>query len=258
MTDNSPAGILDVTTHYFEFIPKRRPIVRADGPCAHEVQEGGRYFILLTTSYGLYRYHIHDLVRVTGFHNRTPLIEFLSKGSHFSNLTGEKLSEYQVTHAMADVLAELSLTLNTYSVAPCWNDEQPYYGLFLERGDLPDATVGDRLTTRLEKRLCETNVEYAAKRESLRLGPMRLEAVRNGFWAQWTANGCSATAARWINTSIPALSTTAICFGKPLANLRKPLAKIPVISGFFVRYRQASGDSERKDMIQRGRRKQAE
>lgn len=186
MTDNSASGILDVTTHYFEFIPE----AEGDSPkptilAAHEVEEGGRYFILLTTAYGLYRYHIHDLVRVTGFHNRTPLVEFLSKGSHFSNLTGEKLSEYQVTHAMAEVLVELSVTVNAYAVAPCWNDEQPYYGLFLERGDLPDALAGERLATRLETRLCETNVEYAAKRESMRLGPMRLETVRNGFWAQW-------------------------------------------------------------------------
>jgi hypothetical protein len=186
MTDASPAGVLDVTTHYFEFIPE----AEGDSPnptvlAAHEVQEGGRYFILLTTSYGLYRYHIHDLVRVTGFHNRTPLVEFLSKGSNFSNLTGEKLSEYQVTHALAEVLAELSLALNTYAVAPCWNDEQPYYGLFLECGDLPDLAAGERLAARLDARLRETNVEYAAKRDSLRLGALRLELVRNGFWAQW-------------------------------------------------------------------------
>jgi GH3 auxin-responsive promoter len=186
MTEGSPAGILDVTTHYFEFIPE----AEGDSPkptilAAHELQEGSRYFILLTTSYGLYRYHIHDLVRVTGFHNRTPLIEFLSKGAHFSNLTGEKLSEYQVTHAMAKVLGELSLSLTSYSVAPCWNDEQPYYGLFLERGDLPDASAGERLAARLDARLRETNVEYAAKRDSLRLGALRLETVGNGFWAQW-------------------------------------------------------------------------
>ena len=66
---------------------------------AHEVEEGRKYFILPTTAFGLYRYHIHDLVRVTGFHNGTPLLEFLSKGSHFANLTGEKLSEYHVTRA---------------------------------------------------------------------------------------------------------------------------------------------------------------
>jgi hypothetical protein len=184
--DNSPAGVLDITTHYFEFIPEAEgdsssPTVLG----AHELREGGRYFVLLTTSYGLYRYHIHDLVRVAGFHNGTPLIEFLSKGSHFSNLTGEKLSEYQVTHAMAEVLGEQSLALNHYGVAPCWDDEVPYYGLFLERGELPDVAAGERLAARLDERLRETNVEYASKRDSLRLGALRLEPVRDGFWARW-------------------------------------------------------------------------
>src|SRR6202035_5605187 len=130
-TDGSPAGVLDVTSHYFEFIPEAeadsdRPTVLG----AHELQEGGRYFILLTTGYGLYRYHIHDLVRVTGFHNGTPLIEFLSKGAHFANITGEKLSEYHVTQSMAAVLRELDLNLTSYTVAPIWPDddnEQPGY-----------------------------------------------------------------------------------------------------------------------------------
>jgi hypothetical protein len=184
--DRTPAGILDVTTHYFEFIPEAegdsdRPTVLA----AHEVEEGKRYYILLTTGFGLYRYHIHDLVRVAGFHNGTPLIEFLSKGAHFANITGEKLSEYHVTGAMAQVLRELDLTLTAYTLAPCWDDEQPYYGLFVERGDVADAEVGRRLAERLDARLREGNVEYASKRDSRRLGPVRLELLRPGAWAEW-------------------------------------------------------------------------
>ncbi len=102
LADGTPSGVLDVTSHYFEFIPEEekdspQPTVLA----AHEVLEGRNYYILPTTAYGLYRYDIHDVVRVTGFHNRTPLVEFLSKGAHFANVTGEKLSEYHVTRAMA-------------------------------------------------------------------------------------------------------------------------------------------------------------
>ena len=193
LTDGTPSGVLDVTSHYFEFIPE----AEGDAPnptvlAAHEVQEGGRYFILLTTAYGLYRYHIHDLVRVNGFHNKTPLIEFLNKGSHFSSLTGEKLSEYQVTHAMSQLLRELDLSLTSYSLAPCWpaggvatDFEHPYYGLFVERGDLTDENAGRRLAERLDVRLRELNEEYASKRESGRLGAVRLEPVASGFWARW-------------------------------------------------------------------------
>jgi hypothetical protein len=186
VADATPGGLLDVTTHYFEFLPEaeaesKNPVTLA----AHEVEEGKTYFILPTTASGLYRYHIYDLVRVTGFLGRTPLVEFLSKGSHFANLTGEKLSEYHVNHAMRDVLAETGLTLTSYGLAPCWDDEQPYYGLFVERGDLENADQGLLLVRLLDGRLRLSNVEYAAKRDSLRLGPVRLGLLPSGAWQAW-------------------------------------------------------------------------
>jgi hypothetical protein len=186
LADGTPSGVLDVTTHYFEFIPQdegdsANPVVLT----AHELEEGRAYYLLPTTSFGLYRYHIHDLVRVTGFHNGTPLVEFLSKGSHFANLTGEKLSEYHVSDAMRAVLAELGLVLSTYSLAPCWDDEQPYYGLFVERGDVEGREQGLRLVDLLDRRLREGNVEYASKRDSLRLGPIRLALLPASTWQEW-------------------------------------------------------------------------
>ncbi len=186
LSDETPSGVLDITSHYFEFIPEAEadsanPTVLE----AHELEKDGRYFIVPTTWYGLYRYQIHDLVRCTGFHKKTPLIEFLSKGAHFSNLTGEKLSEYQITHALPDVLREMNLTLGTYSVAPCWNDEQPYYGLFVEQGDLSADGTGRDLAERLDSRLRAVNIEYDAKRTSARLGMLRLELVPRGFWQIW-------------------------------------------------------------------------
>src|SRR5262245_22457256 len=190
LSTGTPAGVLDIHSHYFEFIPEEEgdsPQPTALG--AHELREGGRYYILLTTGYGLYRYHIRDVVRVAGFHNATPLVEFLSKGSHFANITGEKLSEYHVTGAMAEVLRELDLPLTAYSVAPCWagdsDEEQPCYGLFVEEPDLPDRPTAEALAGRLDDRLCRLNVEYESKRASGRLGPVRLEPVPAGFWARW-------------------------------------------------------------------------
>ena len=186
LADGTPSGVLDVTSHYFEFIPEEemdspQPTVLA----AHELREGRNYYLLPTTAYGLYRYDIHDVVRVTGFHNRTPLVEFLSKGAHFSSVTGEKLSEYHVTRAMVRALHDLDLALTSYSLAPCWDDEQPYYGLFVEDGDLADAEAGRRLAERLDALLKEANIEYASKRDSLRLGGVRLEPLPAGAWREW-------------------------------------------------------------------------
>ncbi|MDW8263907.1 MAG: GH3 auxin-responsive promoter family protein [Gemmataceae bacterium] len=184
--DGTPSGTLDITSHFFEFIPEEE----IDSPCptvleAHELLEGRNYYILPTTAYGLYRYDIHDVVRVTGFHHQTPQIEFLSKGAHFANLTGEKLSEYQVVQAVRDATRELDLCVGTYSLAPCWNEELPYYGLFVERGELPDGSAALRLAEAVERRLMELNSEYAAKRESQRLDAVRVELLPPGAWQRW-------------------------------------------------------------------------
>jgi hypothetical protein len=185
-SDATPGGVLDVTSHYFEFIPESevdssRPTVLA----AHELKEGGKYFILLTTAFGLYRYNIHDLIRVTGFFNQTPVVEFLNKGAHFANITGEKLSEYHVTRTMSEALHDLDMSLTAYSLVPCWDDQQPYYGLFVERGDFLDGEQALHLAGELDRRLNAINMEYASKRQSQRLGAIRVDFIPTGAWQEW-------------------------------------------------------------------------
>jgi hypothetical protein len=185
MVDGTPAGALDVTTHYFEFIPE----AEGDTPNptvlgAHELEEGKHYYILLTTAAGLYRYHIHDLVRVAGFHGRAPLLEFLGKGHNFASLTGEKLSEYQVTRALAEVTRLLGAPLPVYTLAPVWDDQQSYYGLFVERQAWDDAAV-KALLPAVDAALCDANDEYRAKRSSGRLGAVKMCWLPPGTWADW-------------------------------------------------------------------------
>lgn len=185
LQDNTPSGVLDVTTHFFEFIPEEeKHSAHPTVLLPHELIPGRNYFILFTTSYGLYRYDIHDVVRCTGFHEKTPLLEFLNKGSYFANLTGEKISEYQITGAMAAILKDLDVALNVYSVAPVWHDEQPYYGLFVESSEL-SIDLANRIAHLLEGNLRKANIEYDSKRESARLGPIRAFLLPPGTWQKW-------------------------------------------------------------------------
>jgi hypothetical protein len=184
--DASPAGVLDVQSHFFEFIPEGE--IDSPKPAVldiTEIEEGGSYFIVPTTRAGLYRYHISDLVRVAGFHNQTPMIEFLGKGNRFANLTGEKLSEHHVTQAM-DRVARLSRqTVSAYALAPCWDETQPYFGIFLEESDVVNPPLLQSFLAMLDRTLGEQNIEYAAKRDSGRLGPIRAEVLPPGAWAKW-------------------------------------------------------------------------
>lgn len=185
LADDEPTGPLDVTTHFFEFIPEaeigsKKPIVLG----VDEVEEGKNYFLVPTTAAGLYRYDLHDLVRVTGFYGRTPKVEFLSKGNHFASLTGEKLSEYQVTRSVAGVVHQFGLPLPVYTLAPVWDDAQPYYGWFVEQGALAGESE-ERVLGELDAALSRANSEYASKRSSERLGRVRMVTLPQGAWNEW-------------------------------------------------------------------------
>jgi len=182
LEDHTPAGVLDIWSHYFEFIAeadfdKPNPTVYG----VHELKDGQSYYIVPTTQAGLYRYQISDLVCVRGYYGNTPMVEFLGKGHRICNITGEKLSEHQVTQAMNQILQEYGFNLSTFSLAPIRDDQLPRYGLYLEQ---QDQFPQDALTA-LDERLCQLNVEYAAKRHSERLGPLRLVKLETGFWAKW-------------------------------------------------------------------------
>lgn len=180
--DDCPAGILDISSHFFEFIPegeheRPNPTVLE----AHELLEGENYFILLTTASGLYRYNICDVVRCAGFYGTTPLLEFLHKGAHISNITGEKVSESQVVAAVCRSAQRLKLQLDYFTVAPAWG-EPPGYQLIIEEGDLHSSSLGEALAKSVDGRLCHLNREYREKRTSGRLAPLKWVGLPPGTW----------------------------------------------------------------------------
>lgn len=184
--DHTPSGVLEIVSGFFEFIPVDE--INSPQPAvleAHELQEGRDYFILLTNASGLYRYHIRDVVRCTGWHWRTPLLEFLHKGDGVISITGEKLTEHQATQALNAVLRECNLPVHDFALAPCWQGNQPYYCLFLEAGVLPNPHWAHTLAELLDRQLQASNVEYASKRRSDRLGPLQTRLVPPGFWERW-------------------------------------------------------------------------
>ncbi len=183
--DGTPAGILDIRHHYFEFIPEDQG--DRDEPEtveATDLIEGRRYYILPTTAGGLYRYQIYDLVQCVGFHGRAPVLQFLNKGAHFSSMTGEKLSEFQVVAAVTAARETLGLRLKSFLLLPSWG-EPPHYQLLVEAEDLPAPGSAQRLAAEVEAQLQRVNVEYENKRATLRLGPIVTRLLPAGSWADF-------------------------------------------------------------------------
>ncbi|MFO0428179.1 MAG: GH3 auxin-responsive promoter family protein [Planctomyces sp.] len=193
LEEETSAGLLEVATHYFEFLPVRE--ADAASPItleAHELQEGQDYFILLTTSSGLCRYHIQDVVRCVGWHGSAPLLEFRHKGAHIASITGEKIAESQVVEAVRDASLQCGLTLRLYTLTPEWDEsELPGYTLFFDsevnRQTGQPAGDSERLAETLDQELCRRNLEYQEKRETGRLRPIRSVVVSSEQWNVFTA-----------------------------------------------------------------------
>ena len=178
------AGVLDLHSHYFEFIPEREygsssPVVLQ----AHELEEGQRYYILLTTSSGLYRYDICDVVRCTGFRGELPMCEFLHKGAHIGNLTGEKITEYQVVNAVRRVVERSHVPVDQFTACPVWGDP-PNYALLVEEKALPTSNEMHRFVEEVDRELQDQNCEYADKRMTGRLGLLHGKVVPTGFFSE--------------------------------------------------------------------------
>jgi sterol desaturase/sphingolipid hydroxylase (fatty acid hydroxylase superfamily) len=162
------SGFPTLDTHYFEFAERdawdrgERELVTIDRLC-----KGRDYYIVATTPSGLYRYFINDVVRVTGFLHRAPLLKFMQKGKGVTNITGEKLYEAQVLDAVSEAMREFGLDVRFMMMLA--DEEARRYQLYVEPhgASKPPAT---RLAQQVDLRLRQINVEYEAKRESARLG----------------------------------------------------------------------------------------
>jgi len=103
-------AVLSVFSHYFEFIS-----LKDNQICdAHELMEGQQYEVVITTSGGLYRYRLNDVIEVTGFFGKTPTLRFVGKRDLVSDLFGEKLNAIFVQKT----LESLQIQAEFWLVAP--------------------------------------------------------------------------------------------------------------------------------------------
>ncbi len=181
LEDGDAAGPLAVGTGFYEFVPEedidvQQPQVRL----AHELESGKRYYILMTTSAGLYRYDINDIVEVHGFYKRVPRLAFVRKGRDMVNLTGEKLHSSQVGQAAELAGRELALVNLQVQLIP--DNDKMHYDLLVECED-GIGVFEQEFADAFDRHLAEINIEYAHKRRSRRLGRPRPWPMKSG-WAR--------------------------------------------------------------------------
>jgi hypothetical protein len=159
------APVAALTSHFLEFLEED------SGTCKliSELEEGREYSVILTTGGGLWRYRLADRIRVTGFAERTPLLEFIGKEDCVSDLRGEKLNALFVANTLAEF--ECCRSASFAMLAPS-ETPTPHYTLYLE-----SARCQPDLPARVDERL-QANPHYAFCRRIGQLGELRLFLIR--------------------------------------------------------------------------------
>jgi len=135
----------------------------------HELEEGAEYHVIVTTTAGLLRYHMNDVVRAKGRIGQTPALQFVRKGRGVTNITGEKLSEDQVHAAMASLPAP-----PIFFIVVADARDAVYRAFMQAEGD------GPAMAAKIDAHLCRANLEYEAKRASGRLAPLEVRLLKPG------------------------------------------------------------------------------
>jgi hypothetical protein len=178
LEDGTPAGVLDVESACFEFIPAEavgKPNPETVDPLV--LQAGRDYAVVMTNAAGLVRYRLEDVVRAHGHVGMAPVVEFLYRAGRVSSVAGEKLTENQVVSAIRATCKRLSIPEFDFVVAPTWNDP-PLYRVTC------GAALPAEFGAFFDRALSDQNDEYASRRSSARLGAPIIRSVSTSLIAE--------------------------------------------------------------------------
>jgi hypothetical protein len=185
MSNEGAGGVSAITSHFFEFVAEDdidsfdKTFLTID-----QLEMHRRYYIFFTTSAGLYRYHINDLVQVCGFYENAPIIEFIRKGLGISSITGEKVTEEQVVSAVNYVTTQLRLDSICHFTTEVELSMPPRYVCFVETNATLAQPVQDEFVRLFDQHVCIQNPEYKDKRFTKRLGMPSLRILPAGTYTR--------------------------------------------------------------------------
>ncbi|MDP2928880.1 MAG: GH3 auxin-responsive promoter family protein [Candidatus Omnitrophota bacterium] len=206
MSEDGAGGVLAVGANFYEFIPKEDMVKRQKRfLLCNELEKDREYFIIVTTPGGLYRYNIDDIVKVTGFFNNTPVIEFVQKGLNAVSIMGEKLYESQLNEAVNRAVDKNKLLLeffsafaqHTHAGSACARHSDgcalpacaqgPRYVFLVEFDGPVSSQCRKDLLRSIEEELGRENAEYKYARDAQLLKPPILKVIKKGEFERYRA-----------------------------------------------------------------------
>ncbi len=180
---SDPAMLLTIDNDiYYEFIP----LGKGDDAAVPmwQVEKGGVYELIISSSNGLWRYHTGDTVRITS----TEPVKLVVAGRTkcYINAFGEELMEENAERAMSEICNEMGCATSNYTAAPVFaeGNKRGRHQWLVEWTNAP-ADIAE-FAQRLDARLRELNSDYDAKRSNdIFLDSLEVRSIPQGTFDRW-------------------------------------------------------------------------
>ncbi|XP_072994526.1 jasmonoyl--L-amino acid synthetase GH3.5-like [Typha latifolia] len=178
---------------YFEFIPLERPqgeelendasihYIESEPVGLTEVELGKEYEIVVTNFAGLYRYRLGDVVKIAGFHNSTPELQFICRRSLLLTINIDKNTEKDLQLAVEDagkLLAADKLEVVDFTSHVDCSTDPGHYVIFWELSSDASDEVLNSCCNCLD--LAFVDAGYVGSRKVNTIGPLELRVLRRG------------------------------------------------------------------------------
>ena len=164
-------SVVAYNSFFYEFIQVSDDKLENRSPkFLDELELGERYCVVVTTNAGLYRYNTNDIVEVTGFYHKIPIVKFVGRINNFSDIVGEKLKNSFVEKQVLTTLEENNIKGEFLLFAPVRNETgEIFYTLFLEIKKDGRKFNWKQIENEMNSSLCKAfHYEYAYKLGQLR------------------------------------------------------------------------------------------
>ncbi|EPS58144.1 hypothetical protein M569_16672, partial [Genlisea aurea] len=168
---------------FFEFIPVSDNDAEKHAVGVNGVKVGEEYEIIITTFGGLYRYRLGDVVKVKGFHNTTPELQFVCRRNLLLTVNIDKNTEKDLQLAVESAAKKLSpsphkLELVDFTSRVDSSREPGHYVIFWEiSGEAPDGVLQECCNC-LDASFVDAG--YVSSRKTGSIGELELVTVKRG------------------------------------------------------------------------------
>ncbi|KAF9614943.1 hypothetical protein IFM89_021373 [Coptis chinensis] len=180
---------------YFEFIPLRgktedqeldkntstRLYAELEPVGLTEVEVGEEYEIVLTSFAGLYRYRLADIVKVMGFHNSTPELQFVCRRNLLLTINIDKNTEKDLqlsVEAASKLLVDEKLEVVDFTSYVNLSVDPGHYVIFWELSSEAYEEVLTKCCNCLDRSFVDAG--YVSSRKVNAIGPLELRIVKKG------------------------------------------------------------------------------